>query len=297
MGKVSVSAKDSALAFICSFIFYQLALFVFAFISLSIASMFNSNASQFESFLDSATGVLLQTIVTDITLLLVFLFFNIKKDNKIIEKPKTNKIFIYILIAIVCFFAINPFLCCIDSLLLEWGVTLKEFPYTLTNKNLVLSIFSFAILPPVFEELLFRGLIFKGLKKHGKVFSIMLTSIMFAIFHMSYQQLIYPILFSMLLSVIMYYENNIIYCIIIHAVNNFLSLMLAQFDITLFVQHWAFVLFAILLVVIYLVVVLYFVIKNNKAQEKQPIGKQNLFYLLLSLLIMIVIWVIINFVA
>lgn len=151
------------------------------------------------------------------------------------------------------------------------------------------------IAPAICEELLFRGIIFKGLQKHGKVLSITISALMFSLFHMSISQTVYPILMGMLLAVIMYYENNIYYCIAVHLTNNFLSLTLSYFKINLIFNHWTYILLAIILLAVFLTLILTFTIKNNKNSEKQPISKTNLIILLSSLAIMILFWILVNF--
>ena len=117
------------------------------------------------------------------------------------------------------------------------------------------------------EELLFRGLIFKGLKKHGKSFSIIATTIMFMLFHMAIDQAIYPLLMGLLLGVIMWKEDNIIYCIAVHMTNNIMSLTISYFNIPLSFNHWTFILMAILIVLAYLTAILFYTIKNGKGEE------------------------------
>ena len=94
---------------------------------------------------------------------------------------------------------------------------------------------------------------------------------------------------GLLLSVIMYYENNIYYCIIAHLTNNFLSLTLSYAKINLIFNHWTYILLAIILCVVFLAIVLTFTFKNNKQIEKQKLSKSNLIYLCVSLAIVFII--------
>lgn len=91
--------------------------------------------------------------------------------------------------------------------------------------RLIFSLFFLALLPAVCEEFLFRGAIFNALRTHSRKFAIVMTSLCFAVFHMSGYQFIYPILFGLLLGLIMDKWGNIWYCILTHFFNNAIVLV------------------------------------------------------------------------
>ena len=82
---------------------------------------------------------------------------------------------------------------------------------------------------PIFEELVFRGFIFARLQRSvlGKSGALILTSLIFTLIHSQYQgiELFALFTFAILLGLIRIKTNNIKYCILIHALNNTLSLM------------------------------------------------------------------------
>ena len=296
MNENKLTIKDSSISFVSSFILCQLGA-VFASIFTTIIYRFiNPDTTELSSFFNSSVGYLISALALYIVMICVFLFFNKHKQNKIFNKVKSNKLLIYIAIAILSFLFLYPIVTCVDSLLYKLGINLSTLPYELTTKNYFISLISLVIAPAICEELLFRGIIFRGLQKHGKVVSITISALMFSLFHMSLSQTLYPILMGILLGVIMYYENNIYYCIAVHLTNNFLSLTLSYFKINLIFNHWTYILLAIILLAIFLSIVLTFTIKNRKIQEKQPISKNNLIFLLGSLTIMILFWILVNFI-
>lgn len=294
MEKKFLSAKDSAISWLLAFAFSQLAVMVFTLIGAAIASNFGVNLTKFNNFLNTAFGYFISMLVLDFALVGVFIFFNKSRQNSIVSKPKFLKTLMYAGLAIVIFFMLYPIVACLDNLFVKCGATLKDIPYDLTTKNYCLSIFSLALIPAICEELIFRGLIFKGLKKYGKAFSILLSATMFAIFHMSYQQLVYPFLMGIVLGVIMYYENNIIYTITAHFINNFLSLTLSYFNISLIFNHWAYILLAIILLITFLCAVGYFIFKKSNSLAKEKVEHSSKKYLIIAFAIMIFLWVIIN---
>ena len=296
MKDFKLTIKDSSLSFLSGFLLCQLGTVISTFIAMIVFKFTNADMENFSSFLNTSVGYLILALGLYIVMLLVYFFFNKGKQNKITEKVNTKKLLIYIGIAIASFLTLYPIVTCVDSLLFKWGIELSTLPYTLTTKNYFISLISLVIAPAVCEELLFRGLIFKGLKKHGKVLSITISALMFCLFHMSISQTIYPILMGLLLGVIMYRENNIYYCIAVHMTNNFLSLTLSYFKINLLFNHWTYILLAIILFVAFLSSVLFSIFKSNKTEEKLPTTKVEKIYLISSLVIMLLFWILVNFI-
>ncbi len=146
------------------------------------------------------------------------------------------------------------------------------------------------ILPAIAEELVFRGIIFKGLQKFSNTFAITISAIMFSLFHLSLEQTIYPILMGLVLAVIMCYENNIIYCIAIHLTNNLIALTLKYFNISLTFNHWSYYLIALACAIIFITLST-IIIKKLKTQ-KQKIEGEHKAYLIICTGIIFIIWLV-----
>ena len=295
MNKTKLTIKDSSLAFLSSFLLCQIGVAVVTCLAMIFYNLTKSDITNFTLFMNTAVGYLISALSLYIVMLLIFFFFNKGKENQISNKIKPAKLFIYIGIAIISFLSLYPIVTCVDSLLFKLGVKISTLPYSLTTSNYFISLIPLVIAPAICEELLFRGIIFKGLKRHGKIFSIIISSLMFSLFHMSISQTVYPILMGMLLAVIMFYENNIYYCIAVHLTNNFLSLTLSYFNINLIFNHWSYIVLAIILATAFIACILYFAIKNNKAEDKMKLSTKEKIYLSASFAIMILLWCIINF--
>jgi len=81
------------------------------------------------------------------------------------------------------------------------------------------------VVPAVCEELIFRGMIFQGLKeKFSSMVSVLVSAMLFAIMHQNVLQLVYPFILGCVFAVVMHKTNNLIYPIIIHMFNNFTSI-------------------------------------------------------------------------
>lgn len=295
MNKTKLTIKDSAFTFLASFLLCQIGVVVATCVTMIVYKLTKADMTIFFGYMNTSVGYLISALSLYFVMLLIFFFFNKGKENKITGKINPTKLIMYIGIAIASFISLYPIITCVDTLLFKIGVKISNLPYPLTTSNYFLSLISLVVAPAVCEELLFRGIIFKGLKKHGKIFSIIISASMFCIFHMSISQSVYPILMGLLLGVIMFYENNIYYCIAVHLTNNFLSLTLSYFKINLIFNHWSYILLAIILVVVFISCVLYFIIRKNKFEEKTPLTTKEKIYLSASFAIMILLWIIINF--
>ncbi len=104
----------------------------------------------------------------------------------------------------------------IESYDTSWG-GIDEEPYFFVFMSVIL-------LGPVVEELMFRGVLFNLIyKKAGHVAAILLSSLIFGIWHMELVQSIYTTLFGIALSVIYLYTRSIIFPIFCHCLYNFLG--------------------------------------------------------------------------
>jgi len=296
MKKLDLTIKDSCISFVVAYLLSQLLIVLFVLTGSVFFEIFGKNYNILNTFLKTAFGYLILTAILNISLVLTFLFFNKNKENKIIEKVNIKKISLYIAIGLISYILLYPAISLIDILLTNIGLPVQNLPYELNSTNYLISIFSLVIFPAVCEELIFRGIIFKGLKKYGKVFSIVVSALMFAIFHMSVRQFIYPLIMGSLLAVIMYYENNIIYCIIVHLLNNFTTLTLSYLGINLIWINPLYIAMAIIFIVLFISLLLYFVFKHKNNYEKTKTTSVDKKSIILSFSLMIIFYVI-NFIS
>jgi ABC-type transport system involved in Fe-S cluster assembly, permease and ATPase components len=82
----------------------------------------------------------------------------------------------------------------------------------------------------IVEELIFRGVIMHGLmRNYSKSTAIFASALMFALFHLNPWQFPATFILGLLLGLLMVRTNNIILCIIGHAINNGLVLISIQY--------------------------------------------------------------------
>lgn len=83
------------------------------------------------------------------------------------------------------------------------------------------------ILPPITEELIFRGILFEEIiRLFDCKFAIFSTALLFGIYHFNILQGVNTFVMALILAIVYYYRKNILDSILIHMVNNFLALIL-----------------------------------------------------------------------
>lgn len=99
---------------------------------------------------------------------------------------------------------------------------------TLSN-NFILSFLCFVVLTSICEEILFRGFILRGLQTYSKWTSILITSFLFTILHLSIEKFIFIFILSSLIGYFTIHTNSIYSGIIGHGIVNtsllFISVM------------------------------------------------------------------------
>lgn len=93
--------------------------------------------------------------------------------------------------------------------------------------TLVESLLVYALIPAIIEELLFRGCIFRGIGKKKK--AILISSLLFALLHMNFNQMSYALLMGVFLALLVAITDNLSVSIVVHVFFNSINILLAAF--------------------------------------------------------------------
>ena len=108
----------------------------------------------------------------------------------------------------------------IEAIANQFGMTFKLATESATAGSTTISMFLYAgFFAPVTEELIFRGAILRYLERYGKVFAIVMSSVLFGLFHMNLVQG----LFAFSIGLVMAYvavEYSLFWAIFLHMFNN-----------------------------------------------------------------------------
>jgi len=118
------------------------------------------------------------------------------------------------------------------SVLVNLGFDLPTVSLTteLIKQHPVLTLVAACILPAINEEILFRGLITKGLsQRFGNVASVLMTGALFALFHGNPAQTIHQFALGCMLAMVAISTQSVVLPVIVHFFNNLSALLLALF--------------------------------------------------------------------
>jgi len=88
------------------------------------------------------------------------------------------------------------------------------------------AILKVAIIAPIVEELIFRGVIMHGLmRNYSKFTAVFVSALMFALFHLNPWQFPATFILGIVLGILMVRTRNILLCILGHSINNGLVLL------------------------------------------------------------------------
>ncbi len=98
---------------------------------------------------------------------------------------------------------------------------------SLEFKQIELDLLNLILIGPILEELLFRGLILKVLKRFFNIRnSIILSSVLFAMLHQNFIQMIYTFMLGIVFANIKE-KDNILYSIYAHMVYNCMAILIS----------------------------------------------------------------------
>ena len=184
----------------------------------------------------------LNMFLSAVVFLLVFVIYNFvkKKDFVVATKLKVKfdlKIFIGVVVlsALLMFACINPtgLFNHIFSLINSQTVS-NTLAFTIDNfGSFILVVFLLAVLPAVCEELVFRGVIYNGLRqKFSTLFSVLISAGLFTLIHFSIYKTFYQFILGVVLALLVHYTGSIVYSMIYHFVNNFIIILFSYISPT-----------------------------------------------------------------
>lgn len=190
-------------------------------------------------------------LIVIISFLLLFSFLS-KKVKVSLKHLKINNLVLYVLIGICMALSYNLLLCGLNKIVYFTNL------YDLTNRNIIVVLLTTGIFGPILEELIFRGIVYEKLKLlHKRTTAIIITGILFGLFHGNIIQFIYAFLLNFILIKSYEKENNVLTPIIIHVCLNSITVLLINFIIKINLFLTTILFFVFLIVLIILLKILY----------------------------------------
>lgn len=154
-----------------------------------------------------------------------------KKDKKArltideINKTRKEKITLYLIgiVALILAQLINTFV--INLFNFESGLIQSTIACDNTFLGVLAVIIQLAVLPAIFEEWLFRGVMLDGAKRYGTKFAVIFTSLAFGLFHSNPEQILGATLMGIVFSYITIRTGDIKVGMWLHFTNNLFSVL------------------------------------------------------------------------
>ncbi len=155
-----------------------------------------------------------------------------KKDTKdFLGYNKISKKMIFVSIAIgIAVFLVNIYVSTFfNSIIGLFGYKSAETATagTATVGRLFLDLFCTAVLPAICEETLHRGMLLAGNSCFGMTKTIVISGVLFGLLHLNIEQFFYASIIGVFLGYVCFVANSIYPCIIIHFMNNALSVIVS----------------------------------------------------------------------
>lgn len=130
---------------------------------------------------------------------------------------------------------------------------------------IVILLIETCIIAPIFEEVLYRGILLKGLiNKYNSKIAIVYSALIFGIAHLNIPQGINAFLLGLILGTVFYYTRSIYLCMIMHFVNN----LLVNFVYYPNSEIWTNILFIVVPIIGVILMILCFKILNLKERAE-----------------------------
>lgn len=146
-----------------------------------------------------------------------------------LNKITLNQIILAILI-IICSYPIALFFNYIMIVIISIFGEIQQSPLPIPENTAMFlkSLFLFAITPGICEEVMFRGVMFSAYEKMGAKKAILITALLFGVFHFNIQNFLAPTFLGILIAYMVYKTNSIYTGVIAHATNNVIALVLLK---------------------------------------------------------------------
>lgn len=92
-----------------------------------------------------------------------------------------------------------------------------------------LALFLMALLPAICEELLCRGMLLQGLSTKSIPFGVLMSALLFSLMHANPMQTVHQFCLGVVLAIIALISGSIIPCMIVHFLNNFITLTVSAY--------------------------------------------------------------------
>lgn len=116
-----------------------------------------------------------------------------------------------------------------STIFITFGLHIPEpdFSFPKQREFLILFLVYVCLLGPILEEVIFRGFILRSMQKYGNLTAMIVSSLLFSMFHLNLVQFVNPVLMGIVLAFIAIKSQSIFPSIIAHIFNNTITFIAA----------------------------------------------------------------------
>lgn len=192
--------------------------------------LFSVFASFALSFIIAQTGAniekvqLISIIVQDLIIILLPILFyctisRTKLSALIPHEGLTGKNILYILLLTILFSPIITVISSVTTIFYPPDINIELYKY-IKELPLPVSLLAMAIMPAVFEEIAFRGVVLNNYKSAGILKAVFISGLFFGLFHLDFYQIGYAVAAGIFFSFLVVYTNSIYASIFSHFLIN-----------------------------------------------------------------------------
>ncbi len=167
----------------------------------------------------------------------------------------------------------------IANLFKGWGLNVSSLSVPLdTVGQFVLFSVILAVLPAVFEELFFRGLILNSLNGIKRVYAVLISALCFALYHGSVAQLVYQFIYGVALGFLFVTAKSILPCVVAHFINNFAVLLLNFLKVNLDLYSLWIIALGVFCLAVFSAIIFLVLRKNKEEIEEKTDSLKNFLF-------------------
>ncbi len=196
---------------------------------------------------------------------IMYLTYNTSDKNRVavFDKPKSKELFLFAIFAGLMICSVSDRITAVfqafsEGAGLEFSQSEMLTPDNLTSK--ILSFVACAVVPPLTEELAFRGILMQPLRKYGDKFAIVMSSILFALAHGNMVQIPFAFFAGLALGYFQVATGSIWTSIAIHFLNNGIATIISMYyekyphasDLFFYVVEFAIFIIGIIAIILFM---------------------------------------------
>ena len=163
-----------------------------------------------------------------IILLIAIIYMIVQKIDPITEIPYKRISIVDIVLSLVAGYCLIPAVLLISNLSMLFSTNYLEEGTTLLTYPFAMQVILLAVIPPLVEELIFRGIFFGSYRKAGMTGAALMSGLLFGCFHLNINQALYAFVMGIVFAYMVEATGSLWSSVIAHFAVNTYSIGIVQ---------------------------------------------------------------------